>query len=136
MSSRRTWARLPPARLIVDAALATIEGHRPPPDIREAYLESYAGGRLVEPMRYARAYPDELPELAARLPEIDTPVLIIAGRRDRVVPLRNAEFLDERLPNAKLVVVEAGHFVWDERADEYASLIAHWVATNGGSDEQ
>jgi hypothetical protein len=25
-------------------------------------------------------------------------------------------------------VVEAGHFVWEERADEHASLIADWVA--------
>jgi hypothetical protein len=55
-------------------------------------------------------------------------MLIIAGRRDRVVPLINAEFLDERLPNSKLVVVDAGNFVWEERADEYASLIADWVA--------
>jgi hypothetical protein len=43
-----------------------------------------------------------------------------------VVPLSNAEFLDERLPNDKLVV-EAGHLVWEE-PDEYASLIADRVA--------
>jgi pimeloyl-ACP methyl ester carboxylesterase len=115
-------------RAIVGAALGTIEGYRPPPEVWEDYLESYEGDRFVESMRYARAYPDELPQLAGRLPEINAPVLIIAGRRDRVVPLVNAEFLDERLPNGKLVVVGAGHFVWEERADEYASLIADWVA--------
>jgi pimeloyl-ACP methyl ester carboxylesterase len=115
-------------RAIVGAALETIEGYRPPPEVREDYLESYEGDRFVESMRYARAYPKELPQLAERLPGISVPVLIIAGRRDRVVPLSNAEFLDERLPNGKLVVVEAGHFVWEERADEYASLIADWIA--------
>ncbi|MGD0923882.1 MAG: alpha/beta hydrolase [Streptosporangiaceae bacterium] len=115
-------------RAIVGATLETIEGYRPPPEIREDYLKSYEGDRFVESMRYARAYPGELPQLAERLPEINTPVLIIEGRRDRVVPLSNAEFLDKRLPNSKLVVVEAGHFVWEERADEYASLIADWVA--------
>jgi pimeloyl-ACP methyl ester carboxylesterase len=114
-------------RAIVGAALETIEGYRPPPEVREDYLESYEGDRFVESMRYARAYPKELPRLAERLPEINAPVLIIAGRRDRVVPLSNAGFLDERLPNGKLVVVEAGHFVW-ERADEYAALIADWIA--------
>jgi hypothetical protein len=31
-------------------------------------------------MRYARTDPHELPRLAGRLPQIDTPVLIIAGR--------------------------------------------------------
>jgi hypothetical protein len=34
--------------------------------------------------------------LAQRMPEVETPVQIIAGRRDRVVPLANAEFLDDR----------------------------------------
>jgi pimeloyl-ACP methyl ester carboxylesterase len=115
-------------RAIVGSALETIEGYQPPPEVREDYLESYEGDRFAESMRYARAYPDELPQLADRLPEINAPALIIAGRRDRVVPLINAEFLDERLPNGKLVVVEAGHFVWEERADEYAALIADWVA--------
>jgi hypothetical protein len=43
-----------------------------------------------------------------------------------VVPPANAEFLEERLPNVQLVVVDAGHFVWEEQADEYASLIADW----------
>jgi pimeloyl-ACP methyl ester carboxylesterase len=90
-------------RTVVGAALETIEGYRPPPDVLEDYLESYQGDRFVESMRYTRAYPNELPQLAER------------------------QFLDERLPNAKLVVVEAGHFVWEERADEYAALIAGWV---------
>jgi pimeloyl-ACP methyl ester carboxylesterase len=78
-------------------------------------------------MRYARAYPNELPQLAERFPEINAPVLIIASRRDRVVALSNAESLGDRLPNGK-VVVEAEHLVWEERADEYASLIADWIA--------
>lgn len=65
-------------RAIVDAALETIEGYRPPPEVREDYLESYEGDRFVESMRYARAYPDDLPQLAERLPEISAPVLIIA----------------------------------------------------------
>jgi hypothetical protein len=45
-----------------------------------------------------------------------------------VVPLANAELFEERLPNGKLVVVDAGHFVWEEHAAEYASLITGWVA--------
>jgi pimeloyl-ACP methyl ester carboxylesterase len=99
-----------------------------PAEIREDYLASYDGDRFVESMRYARTYPDELPELARRLPEIETPVLIIAGGRDRVVPAANAEFLSARLPHSRLVVIDAGHFVWEEAAGEYASTIADWVA--------
>ena len=78
-------------------------------------------------MRYVRSYPAELPILAQRLPEIEAPVTIIAGTRDRVVPLANAEFLDDRLPNSRLVTVDAGHFVWEEAPGEYASIIADWV---------
>ncbi|HME04182.1 MAG TPA: alpha/beta hydrolase [Solirubrobacteraceae bacterium] len=115
-------------RAVVGAALDTIEGHALPGEIREDYLASYEGDRFVESMRYVRSYPDQLPILADRLPEIETPVQIIAGRRDRVVPLANAEFLDERLPNSKLTILDAGHFLWEEAAAEYASIIADWVA--------
>ncbi|MGH8996396.1 MAG: alpha/beta fold hydrolase, partial [Acidimicrobiales bacterium] len=114
-------------RAIVGSALDTIEGPALPAHIREDYLDSYDGDRFAESMRYVRAYPDDLPVLAQRLGEIETPALIIAGRRDRVVPLANAEFLGERLPNSKVVVVDAGHFVWEEAAGEYGSIIADWI---------
>ena len=69
----------------------------------------------------------ELTWLAERLPEIEAWVLMIAGRRDGVVLLADAGFLGERLLGGRLVV-GAGHFVWGERADGYAALIADWVA--------
>ncbi|MGZ4588132.1 MAG: alpha/beta fold hydrolase [Mycobacteriaceae bacterium] len=59
------------------------------------------GFRAIDPRAIARAYPNELPQLADHLPEINAPVLIMAGRRDRVVPLASAEFLDERLTNGR-----------------------------------
>ena len=64
----------------------------------------------------------ELPELAELLPQITTPVTIINGRHDRVVPLANAEYLDARLPNSRIVIIDAGHFVWEEAPAEYASV--------------
>ncbi len=119
--------RAPDPRAIFGAALDGIERYSVPPDFREDYLRSYEGDRFVESMRYVRSYPDELHDLARRLPEIEAPVQILAGRRDRAVPLANAEFLDQRLPNSKLVIVDAGHFAWKEAAGEYASIIADWV---------
>jgi pimeloyl-ACP methyl ester carboxylesterase len=114
-------------RTIVGAAIDTIEGDALPPDIREDYLGSYDGDRFVESMRYVRSYPTELPKLAERLPEIETPVQIVAGGRDPVVPLANAVFLAERLPRSSLTMVDAGHFVWEEAPGEYASIVADWV---------
>jgi pimeloyl-ACP methyl ester carboxylesterase len=74
-------------------------------------------------MRYVRRYPEELPALAELLPQIAAPVTIINGRNDRVVWLENAEFLHERLPDSRLEIIDAGHFVWEEAPAEYASIV-------------
>ncbi len=110
------------ARTIVDATLDTIAGGVPD-DIRADYLDCYDGERFAESMLYARAYPEDLPALADLLPQIATPVTIIAGRHDRVVPLANAAFLDERLPTSRVVIVDAGHFVWEEAPTKYAAIV-------------
>jgi pimeloyl-ACP methyl ester carboxylesterase len=115
------YRRMDP-RAIVGAAVDTIAGGVAD-DIRADYLACYDGDRFAESMRYVRRYPEELPELAELLPHIATPVTLINGRYDRVVPLANVEFLDERLPSSRLVIVDAGHFVWEEAPAEYASII-------------
>jgi pimeloyl-ACP methyl ester carboxylesterase len=120
------YRRIDP-HVIVDTAMDTIAGGVAD-DIRADYLACYEGDRFVESMRYARRYPEELPALAALLPQIGTSVTIINGRHDRVVPLANAEFLDERLPNSRLRIIDAGHFVWEEAPTEYASIILDSIA--------
>jgi pimeloyl-ACP methyl ester carboxylesterase len=67
--------------------------------------------------------PVELPELAELLPQIETPVTLVNGRNDRVVPVANEEFLDARLPNSRMAVLDAGHFLWEEAPSEYASIV-------------
>ena len=117
------------ARAIVGAAVDTIAGGVPD-DIRADYLDCYDGDRFAESMRYVRRYPQELPELAELLPRIATPVTIINGRNDSVVPLANAEFLDERLPNSSVVVIDGGHFIWEEAPAEYASAVLNAITGN------
>ena len=107
---------------VVETALSTVAGGVPD-HARADYLASYEGDRFVESMRYARRYPEELPQLAELLPGITTPVTIINGLHDRVVPVANAEFLDARLPNSRVVLIDAGHFVWEEAPAEYAAAI-------------
>jgi pimeloyl-ACP methyl ester carboxylesterase len=123
------YRRMDP-RAIVNVAVDTIAGGVPD-EIRADYVESYDGDRFAESMRYVRRYPEELPELAGLLPQITTPVTIINGRRDRVVPVANAEFLDERLPNSRLEIIDAGHFVWEEAPAEYASIILDSISGSG-----
>jgi len=115
-------------REVVAGALTDIERYALPDDVRQDYLSSYEGDRFVESMRYVRTYPTELPILRDLLPEIQTPVQIIAGARDPAVPPVNAEFLHGRLPRSKLDVIDAGHFTWEDGADEYAALVTRWWA--------
>ena len=110
------------ARAIVGATLDTIAGGIPD-DIREDYLSCYDGGRFVESMRYVRRYPVELPVLADLLPQVGTPVTIVSGRHDRVVPLANGEFLGRRLPTSRTVTIDAGHFAWEEAPAAYAATV-------------
>jgi pimeloyl-ACP methyl ester carboxylesterase len=113
-------------RQIVGDALTHIERYVLLDFVREDYLFSYDGDRFVESMRYVRNLSTELPDLCDLLPTIATPVLIIAGARDSLVPPVNAEFLDERLPNSKLNILDAGHYTWEDAADEYAALATSW----------
>src|SRR3954447_1031796 len=120
------YRRMAP-RAIVNVAVDTIAGGVPD-EIRADYLDCYDGDRFVESMRYVRRYPEELPELAELLPRITTSVTLINGRHDPVVPLANVEFLDERLPNSRMVVIDAGHFVWEEAPADYASAVLESIA--------
>ncbi|HEY6396013.1 MAG TPA: alpha/beta hydrolase [Solirubrobacteraceae bacterium] len=114
-------------RAVVQASLDKVAGGVPD-ESREDYLACYEGDRFVESMRYARRYPEELPILAELLPEIKTEVTIINGRNDPVVPLANAEFLDERLPNSRVVIIDGGHFIWEEAPAEYASAVLEAIS--------
>jgi pimeloyl-ACP methyl ester carboxylesterase len=115
-------------RQIVTAAMGTLERYRPTDAAREDYLASYQGERFAESMRYVRAYPEQLPVLGDLLPSIETPVQIINGARDPVVPPVNAEYLHKRLPKSKLDIIDAGHFIWEDAADTYAALVTSWWA--------
>ncbi len=117
--------RADPRQFIADA-LASMKRSVTAEAVLEDYFASYQGNRLAESMRYVRAYPADLPVLGHLLPQIRTPVRIIAGAYDTAVPLANAEFMAERLPRSRLDILEAGHFTWEDAADEYAGLVTSW----------
>jgi pimeloyl-ACP methyl ester carboxylesterase len=114
-------------RDIVAGALDGIERHTLSEAAREDYLASYAGDRFVESAAYVRSYPYDLPILAERLGHIRTPVQIIAGRHDPLVPPSNAEFLHARLAHSKLDILETGHYTWEDGADDYLELTKSWI---------
>src|ERR1700730_17107905 len=105
-------------------------GGPPPLDVRKDYLESYAGDRFVESARYVRTYPTELPKLAEELPGIETPVQIVSGRDDELVPAANDEFLHERLRRSQMDLLPAGHFAWEEVPDLYGDVLIKWLSAD------
>jgi pimeloyl-ACP methyl ester carboxylesterase len=120
--------RLLGGRQILERVIQTLERYVVSGAAREDYLASYEGNRFAESIRYVQSYPTELEVLRDVLPQIQTPVQIMSGRRDNVVPSVNAEYLRERLPHSELHLIDSAHFVWEDAADEYAALVSGWLA--------
>ena len=66
----------------------------------------------------------------SKLPNLNIPVLLLWGERDRVFPLDEyGKPLKETLPRAKLVVVkQAGHGVYLDRPDEFNKLLLDFLS--------
>jgi 3-oxoadipate enol-lactonase len=63
-----------------------------------------------------------------RLPQITCPTLVITGKDDALVAWQNSELLAERIPGAKLVVLEAaGHCFWLEQPQQSRDAIAQFL---------
>jgi len=115
-------------RALIQGLIAPLGPAAPADDVVADYVESNKGDRFAESARYVRSYPEQLPRLAGLLPGVFTPVQIIAGGRDPIVPAANAEFLHARLPNSRLDVLDAGHLAWEEAPGEYGAIIAAWAS--------
>jgi pimeloyl-ACP methyl ester carboxylesterase len=65
-----------------------------------------------------------------KLSDLDVPVLLVWGDRDRVFPLDEfGEPLKQRLPRAKLLVVkQAGHGVYLDKPDEFNEILLGFLS--------
>ena len=116
------------SREILGAVYDAMVGGPLPPEVREDYLESYAGDRFVESARYVRTYPVELPKLAEKLSGVVTPVQIVCGRDDPIVPTPNQAFLHDRLPASRMDLLPAGHYAWEEVPSLYGDVLDRWLS--------
>jgi pimeloyl-ACP methyl ester carboxylesterase len=98
------------------------------PEVHEDYVSAYDLGRFAESARFVRHYPEQNRVLRDLLPSITTPSQILAGRDDDLVPWSNNEYLHDLLPNSEIHPLDAGHFAWEQAADEYGRHIADWVS--------
>ena len=61
------------------------------------------------------------------LKRIGAPTLIIAGRHDPATTVEVAEFMQSRIPGAKLAVIDAAHISNIERAPEYSDIVLKFL---------
>ncbi|MFC2038900.1 alpha/beta fold hydrolase [Chloroflexota bacterium] len=69
-----------------------------------------------------------------RLPEINLPVLVIAGDSDVLIPAENSPIIARRIPGAELVLLEGmGHGFYTEARDETAGILMDFMKRNSPS---
>ncbi|HLH77126.1 MAG TPA: alpha/beta hydrolase [Candidatus Binataceae bacterium] len=68
------------------------------------------------------------PELVPRLAKIAAPTLVVWGEQDGVVPLRHGEIMAQRIPHARLAIIEgAGHIPQKERGQAFVRLLRNFL---------
>ncbi len=71
-------------------------------------------------------------DLMDEIDHIHTPVLVIAGTLDPIIPYAHQRDYAERLPNAELVSLEgAGHVAFAEAPGEFRRAVLSWLARYG-----
>ena len=116
------------ARTNISQAVEAGAGADSEPEVHEDYVSAYDLGRFAESARFVRHYPELNPVLGELLPTITTPTQILAGKNDDLVPWSNNQYLADLLPNSEIHSLDAGHFAWEQAAEEYGRLVADWVS--------
>ena len=98
-----------------------------PQAVLEDYRLSSAGRRFEDATQFVRAFPRDLPRLQALLPSIKTPVLVLSGKNDSVVPPANGQLLADHLPHCRHVILDGGHLIWEDAAENYSARVVEWL---------
>jgi pimeloyl-ACP methyl ester carboxylesterase len=116
------------ARANIGHAVESVAPASAEPEVHEDYVSAYDLGRFAESARFVRHYPEQNPVLHDLLPTITTPVLVVAGKVDDLVPWSNNQYLANNLSHAEAHPIVAGHFAWEQAADEYGRLVEDWIS--------
>jgi pimeloyl-ACP methyl ester carboxylesterase len=95
------WAAMPLVRRFTESRMHS--PHAQPEDLREFHERSRQIGRrgYIRRLEILWSY-----DIRARLPEIEVPVLFLAGDRDELVPsVEEARFMSARLPDAEVQIL-------------------------------
>lgn len=76
-------------------------------------------------------------DIRALLPQVNVPVLVIAGERDPVIPFANAQAMARALPNAQFKPLPGiGHMPFAECPEDYTALMTDWLARHNQESKQ
>ena len=71
-----------------------------------------------------------LNETMMNLHRITSPTLIIWGRQDAIIPLKQAYYAKEKIPNSKLQIIEqCGHMPNFEKPDEFNQVVLDFLSS-------
>jgi len=104
---------------------------RDPNDPRIAEYERRSAGAVHAPevLRHFAAAEYGGIDLEDRLPEVTQPVLVLAGRHDRVRPAEASERMARLLPRAELhVFEESAHMTFVEEPEPYLKIVRAFLA--------
>ena len=100
-----------------------------PPERLESHTAAWRSGDTWRSFAVEqRGLIEETPVIEAGLGALDLPVVVVAGRRDVVVPPRAADELAAALPRSELIWLAGGHLLPWQAAAEVADVIARVAA--------
>ena len=91
--------------------------------IREVMLSSSVEG-VVGDLKGMMDRPDARP----LLPEIQIPVLILVGKADQIIPIEEAQAMNDSIPDSRLEIIEdAGHLPNMEQPEIYNRIVRNFL---------
>ena len=93
------------------------------------YVERSAGVYAPDVLRHFATADSGGIEVESRLGEVRSPVLVLAGRHDRVCTAPAAEAIAAGIPRAELhIFEESGHMAFVEQQEEYLEVVRDFLA--------
>jgi pimeloyl-ACP methyl ester carboxylesterase len=88
-------------------------------------------GVFEHAVNIVQSWHEDMRELESTLPKItEIPTLLVWGSKDRVVDVRSAEIMAQRLPSARLAVMKGtGHLPYEENAEEFSRIVREFLTS-------
>lgn len=92
---------------------------------RRIASEDYRNAGPLRPT-FVKVVNEDLTDL---LPRVGAPTLLVWGTEDDAVPVAHARTMEERIPDAGLVLFEgAGHFAYLDEPERFCRVVRHFLA--------